>query len=230
MTTTMELMPVSELTDQFEVLKCMVANLSQRTGRKPFVVAFTSCEVCEGVTSVAVNFTAALIRDHHPRVLLVDGNMNKPALHRYFSLSGGRAEEEPSEKKALKRNSSEGRHGARDWQILQANPNLDVILAEAVTNPDARLTKITEFCDFLNWVKREYEYVVIDCPAMNRTSSAAVMASKADAVVLVVEAERIRREVIRRSINTLEDLGANILGVVLNKRHYPIPNAIYKML
>src|SRR5690242_6670004 len=143
MTTTMELMPATELTDQFEVLKCMVANLSQRTGRKPFVVGFTSCEVCEGVTSVAVNFTAALIRDHHPRVLLVDGNMNKPALHRYFSLSAGREAEEQAEKRAAKRPTA-GRHGARDWQILQANPNLDVILAEAVTSQDARLTKITE--------------------------------------------------------------------------------------
>lgn len=230
MTTTMELMPATELTDQFEVLKCMVANLSQRTGRKPFVVAFTSCEVCEGVTSVAVNFTAALIRDHHPKVLLVDGNMNRPALHRFFSLNAGREEkDENGEKRVLKHNGAP-RHGARDWQILQANPNLDVILAEAVASPEARLTKVTEFCDFLNWVKREYEYVVIDCPAMNRTSSAAVMASKADAVVLVVEAERIRREVIQRSINTLEDLDANILGVVLNKRQYPIPKSIYKML
>ena len=56
------------------------------------------------------------------------------------------------------------------------------------------------------------------------------MASKADAGVLVVEAERIRREVIQRSIGTLEDLGANILGVVLNKRRYPIPGFIYRML
>jgi Mrp family chromosome partitioning ATPase len=233
--TTLELSPATELIDQFEVLKCLVANLCRKVDRKPFVVAFTSCEACEGVTSVAVNFTAALIRDHHPHVLLVDGNLNKPALHHYFSqqeADGNGKEERPRKEKIPVRRPASGslQPGVRDWQILQANPNLDVILAHEIAGGDQRLKRITEFCDFLNWVKREYEYVVIDCPAMNRSSSAAVIASKADAVVLVVEAERIRREVILRSINTLEDLGANILGVVLNKRQYPIPDLVYRML
>jgi capsular exopolysaccharide synthesis family protein len=230
----MQLTPATDLVDQFEVLKCLVSNLCQRTGRKPFVVAFTSCEPGEGVTSVAVNFTGALIRDHSPHVLLVDGNMAKPALHRFFSKAAEEEEEKAHEKnghaKNGKQHANSHHQGIRDWQILQANPNLDVILAHEVPTNDQRLMKITEFCDFLNWVKREYEYVVIDCPAMNRSSSAAVIASKADAVVLVVEAERIRREVILRSINTLEDLGANILGVVLNKRQYPIPDFLYRML
>lgn len=222
----LQLTPATDLNDQFEVLKSLISKLCQHSGRKPYVVAFTSCEACEGVTSVAVNFTAALIRDHQPRVLLVDGNLNKPALQRYFSMSA-EEEREKKDRKLARRGESQG---YRDWQILRANSNLDVILAEEMPTGDQRLMKITEFCDFLNWVKREYEFVVIDCPAMNRSSSAAVIASKADAVVLVVEAGRIRREVIQRSINTLEDLGANILGVVLNKRRYPIPRFIYKML
>lgn len=226
---TMELMPATELTDQFEVLKCLVGNLCDRAGRKPFVVAFTSCEHGEGVTTTTVNFTAALLRDRQARVLLVDGNMSRPSLHRYFNIE--EVEQAHARGKGDRRvaRREEGQ-GIRDWQILQANPNLDVILSHPIVKNDQRLVKITEFCDFLNWVKREYEYVIIDCPAMRRSSSAAVIASKADAVVLVVEAERIRHEVIQRSISTMEDLGANILGVVLNKRRYPIPQFLYKML
>lgn len=225
--TTMDLMPATELTDQFEVLKCMIGNLCDRTGRKPFVVAFTSCEHGEGVTTTTVNFTAALIRDRQARVLLVDGNMTRPSLHRYFAIEPPEAEHGKRDRGVARR---EATQGIRDWQIIQANANLDVILSHTILKNDQRLVKITEFCDFLNWVKREYDYVIIDCPAMNRSSSAAVIASKADAVVLVVEAERIRHEVIQRSIATMEDLGANILGVVLNKRRYPIPGFIYKML
>jgi len=54
--------------------------------------------------------------------------------------------------------------------------------------------------------------------------------AKADGVILVVEAERLRREVVQRSMAILEDTGANVLGVVLNKRKYPIPGMFYKYL
>lgn len=220
----LQLYPARQLAEQFEILKCRITNLMASKSLGPFVLAFTSCEPGEGVTSVAVNFAASLVQDNHSHVLLVDGNMNRPALHRYFHANG----KTHNEKAPVKSGGKEVE--VLDWQILQANPYLDVILTQHIPDNFHRTYKMAEISNFLNCAKDKYEYVIIDCPPLKRSSGAAILSSRADAVVLVVEAERVRREVIQRSIGLLDDLGANILGVVLNKRRYPIPDVIYNML
>jgi capsular exopolysaccharide synthesis family protein len=223
----LQLYPARQLAEQFEILKCRIVNMMAGKNLGPFVLAFTSCEPGEGVTNVAVNFAAAMVHDRRSHVLLVDGNMNKPGLHRYFAAHGQSNGNRHEEKAPVK---SSMQVEVLDWQILQANPNLDVILTQHIPDNYHRTYRMAEISNFLNCAKDKYEYVIIDCPPLNRSSGASILSSRADAVVLVVEAERVRREVIQRSIGLLDDLGANVLGVVLNKRRYPIPGFIYNML
>lgn len=221
---TTQLYPARRLTEQFEILKCQVTTARAMARHEgPYVLAFTSCEPNEGVTSVTVNFTASLVNDHHSHVLLVDGNLHKPSLQRYFMTDGNWRDEKVPIKK-------ENEIEILNWQVLEANPYLDVILANHIPERYNRTLKMNEFGSFLQNAREKYDYVVIDCPPLNLSSGAAILSSKADAVVLVVESERVRREVIQRSVAMLEDLGANLFGVVLNKRRYPIPHFIYKML
>jgi Mrp family chromosome partitioning ATPase len=51
-----------------------------------------------------------------------------------------------------------------------------------------------------------------------------------DAVVLVIRHGGTRREVVRRAKETVERAGGKILGVVLNKRKFPIPEFLYRRL
>lgn len=222
--TSTKLLPARRMADQFDILKYQVVNAFLDKCGRPFVVAFTSCEPGEGVTSITVNFAASLISDRKNHILLVDGNLARPGLHEYF-ISNGNCREDK-----IPVNKEDKEVEIINWQVLEANPYLDVILACQLPSHANRAFKMSEFSDFLRFAKEKYEIVVIDCPPLNHSSGAAVIASRADAVVLVVEAERVRREVIQRSVNMLEGLGANMLGVVLNKRRYPIPKSIYKML
>jgi glycerophosphoryl diester phosphodiesterase len=54
--------------------------------------------------------------------------------------------------------------------------------------------------------------------------------STSDGVVMVIESGKLRRQVAIRAKQELQDAGARILGVVLNKRKYHIPNWLYKRL
>jgi Mrp family chromosome partitioning ATPase len=79
-------------------------------------------------------------------------------------------------------------------------------------------------------MKKGYRHIVFDMPAMKEARSSARLASLCDGVVLVVEAERLRWEVLFDAKALLTKWNANTIGVVLNKRRFPIPEWLYRML
>ena len=72
--------------------------------------------------------------------------------------------------------------------------------------------------------------MVIDVPALSDTGSAAQLTGLCNGVVLVVEAGQLRWEVAQRAKEQLVQSNANVLGVVLNKRQFHIPEWLYKTL
>ncbi len=78
-------------------------------------------------------------------------------------------------------------------------------------------------------LRSEYEYVVVDAPPPE-SYDALIFASLVDGVVLVLEAERTRRDAAAAAAKRLRATGANIVGAVLNKRSFPIPKPIYDRL
>ena len=79
--------PPHELTEQYELLKVRVLTMLNGKAAGPVVVAFTSCEKDEGVSSVAANFASTLADDSGRKVLLMDGDLRRPTLHTMISLA-----------------------------------------------------------------------------------------------------------------------------------------------
>jgi protein-tyrosine kinase len=79
-------------------------------------------------------------------------------------------------------------------------------------------------------VSAGFELVILDLPPVNGSVIGPALAKAVDGVVLVVEAERTRAQSIRAAHKTLSMYGANVLGVVMNKRRFHIPNFIYRHL
>jgi hypothetical protein len=82
----------------------------------------------------------------------------------------------------------------------------------------------------LQQLRARSQYVVIDCPALSASSDCISIAPLVDGIVLVVEADRTRKAQIRNATCRIEAAGGKILGLVLNKRRYPVPDSIYKVL
>jgi Mrp family chromosome partitioning ATPase len=74
-----------------------------------------------------------------------------------------------------------------------------------------------------------FKYVLIHSPARS-DRAAAPPSFGADGLVLIIEANSTRRERVRQVMEELRMLGTPILGVVLNNRTFPIPDAIYHKL
>jgi Mrp family chromosome partitioning ATPase len=83
---------------------------------------------------------------------------------------------------------------------------------------------------FTNLKPSDFEYVIIDCRAMNETGDALRMARKVDGVFLVVAAGRTKRSQIEHVQGLLQFSTNRLSGLVLNRRTYPIPKPVYKLL
>jgi hypothetical protein len=70
--------------------------------------------------------------------------------------------------------------------------------------------------------------IVIDAPSLKDSPDGIGLTARADATVLVVEAEATRQPVIENLRDTLIGAGAKIIGVVMNKRRYYIPAKVYQ--
>ena len=74
----------------------------------------------------------------------------------------------------------------------------------------------TIFDEVLSQIREEYDYIFIDTPPIHVVTDLAIIASKLDGVVFVVRENTVALEVVKQSIDSLERVGAKILGFILN--------------
>jgi Mrp family chromosome partitioning ATPase len=84
--------------------------------------------------------------------------------------------------------------------------------------------------DCIDLLRREFDYTIVDCPSLKESGDVLSIAPFVDGVVLVVEANYTRRDQLQHAEHTIEAAQGNILGHILNKRTYEIPNWIYRRL
>jgi polysaccharide biosynthesis transport protein len=179
-------------------------------GRKDVqVLAFTSAVPKEGKTTTCLNMGVSLAQAG-ARVLLVDADMRRGELHKFFGLEGGR--------------------GLSDLLIGQAKPesviqrsglpNLDLIATGPFPPNPAELILRPELEAFMQYARRNYDHILFDCPPMMAVSESGILASKVDGTVFVVWAGQTSRRLSQMSVQILRERGANILGCVLNNLEF----------
>ena len=79
-------------------------------------------------------------------------------------------------------------------------------------------------------LRRQFDFVLLNAPSMSMTANLTQLAKLADGVIFVIEANSTRRETTRRLKESLQEIQARVLGVVLNDRRFPIPASVYRKL
>jgi Mrp family chromosome partitioning ATPase len=79
-------------------------------------------------------------------------------------------------------------------------------------------------------LRNDFDHVVVDAPPLTHYPDAIALARAADGFVLVLEANSTRREAAMRISENLHAAQVRVLGAVLNKRDFPIPDALYRKL
>lgn len=188
--------------------------------KAPHTLAIVGCQRGEGVSTVAANISAMLAQGRGGRVLLIDTNIRRPSAHQIFKtrLQPGLADIPTAG------------HDYRDIIVSQRFKNLHILAAGMPNGNPLGILQPTQFTQFINSMKTNYRHVIIDMPAIKEARFSARLSSLCDGVVLVIEAERLRWQVLLEAKEQLLKWNANLVGVVLNKRRFPIPGWLYRML
>ncbi|UCF85173.1 MAG: CpsD/CapB family tyrosine-protein kinase [Desulfobacteraceae bacterium] len=173
-----------------------------------------------GCTTTAVNFSIALARDPKLRVLLVDVNLRTPKLHEVFRIDHTHGLSD------LSTNSD-----TMTYLIKKiSQENLSVLTCGGNYSVPVGLFESAQFDHLLKTASEDFDYVILDAPPVPRFSECRVLCAKVDGVILVLQAGQTRKQVALKAKRTLEEAGAKVLGVVLNRRKYYIPELIYRQL
>jgi len=198
------------------------------------VFAITSPHRNEGVSVVAANLAATLARLGQGDALLIDANLGHPSVHETFNtdLSPGLADALANNRTNLLPKVTDLANSRSNGDAILSSParNLHVLSAGETEENLSEILESDKFRKLLDSMKKNHRFVVVDLPAVSEASWAARLARLCDGVGLVVEAERLRWEVVNRAKEQLLNSKANILGVVLNKRRFHIPGWLYRRL
>jgi len=82
----------------------------------------------------------------------------------------------------------------------------------------------------LRSLRAHFDYALIDCPPITASYEAVSLAPDVDGVVLVVEADRTKRDQIFRARQTIEMAKGSLMGLVLNRRRHVVPDWFYRRL
>jgi capsular exopolysaccharide synthesis family protein len=190
-----------------EACRSIRTNMLFISAQKEFsLFSVTSPGPQDGKTTVAINL-AVTMAQAGGRVLLIDVDMRKPRIHKSFGL------------KSDKGISSvlAGDVQLKDAICKSEVPNLDVLPCGPMPPNPAELLHTERFRQILAQCRSSYDRVVLDSPPIAPVTDPAIIGSVTDGVVLVLRAGHTTRDAAKYARRQLNDAGARILGLVINK-------------
>lgn len=184
------------------------------------VVVFAGIDPGNGCSQICATAADILSRNVPGKVCIVDANLRTPALPEYFGVTNHWGLTD-----ALKK---EGPISEFAKQLN--NTNLWLLSCGSLTEGGPGALNSDRLKARLEDLRKEFDYVLIDVPPLNQHADVAAIGKLADGVVLVLEANSTRKEAAVRVMENLQGMEIRVLGAVLNKRTFPIPEALYSRI
>ncbi len=167
----------------------------------------TSSGPGEGKTTTAANLAVALAQGGK-RVILIDTDLRRPALHKVFGL--------PNE---VGLSSLFLEDGSALENVLQSTAieGLSVITSGPLPPNPAEVLDSKQMGKVLTNLRAQADMLILDSPPALAVADASILGSRCSGAIVVVDAGRTRTDVSRRAIETLHKTDVKVLGVVLNK-------------
>lgn len=193
--------------------------LSGALEKKKQVLLFTACQSGAGATHAIIECARELEQQYACiRILLADFRLENRTLSEK-SLPA------PGWQQSLKNNTAI----LDNVSTLQNNKNISVVVSDGNTS---KLCNIVEagaaFEKLLLEANGRFDLVMADIPPVLPKNGGVLFCQKGDGIILVVEAGKSRKPVIKEAVSEVERMGGNMLGFLLNRRKKLIPQWIYQ--
>ena len=207
--------PRSGVAEQFRIIRARLRRFAQDKQHKTLLVSSTKPQ--EGKSFVAANLAISIAQEAKSPVLLIDGDLRKPSVHKLFGLSAVR--------------------GFADYLMGEASleeitrateiEGLYLLPAGAPPANPAELISSQLLKSMLDEVKTKYGecWIIFDSTPIESTPEPTILIEHADGCIFVVQADSADRKLIKDAVGELD--GNKILGVVFNRANYHLTPYYY---
>jgi capsular exopolysaccharide synthesis family protein len=182
--------------------------LHTMAGKRQQTIMVTSPMPSDGKTSIIANLGTILIKSERiERVLLIDADMHKPALHGVFGLP-------------LSPGLSDYLNGQAILEdiirpvMIEDGLQIDIVCAGPVPPAPVELIETKAMQDLLDYAQGHYTFTLVDSTPYPLITSAAILAGKVDRVLVVVRLNHTDSKLLSRHVNELSLINRNI-GLVI---------------
>ena len=179
-------------------------------------IMVTSSKPGEGKTTTISNL-AITMANMGKKVAIVDCDLRKPRIHKIFEISniGGITD--------ILLNHCDYKGYVKNTDIK----GLDIITAGQIPSNPSEILASRSMKNLLEKIKQDYDYMFIDAPPVAVVTDAAILSSYIDGVIVVCSSGYVEIDLAKSAKLSLEKVGANMLGVVLNNINVEGRNAYY---
>lgn len=184
------------------------------------VIVFAGVDRGDGCSMICLRTAQILAANTSKAICIVEANFRSPSLPATLGVAN--------------------HHGLVDSLLHAGNirtfanqlspSNLWFLSGGALTPDSPGLLNSDVLTVRLQELRKEFDFILIDTPAIGPYSDAIPLGRASDGVVMVLQAASTRRESALKSIENLRQANIEILGAVLNQRTFPIPNFVYRKL
>ena len=196
--------PKSPATEAFKSMRTNLLFSMENRGIKTLLVCSSIPK--EGKTLVSTNIAYAIAQTGKS-ILLIDCDLRKPCVHRHFNITNnelglvdvvlqGRKVEEVS---------------------IGIEDNLDVLTAGKANYNPSEILASQKMKNFIKDMEEKYDYVILDTPPIIAFTDALTLVTEKIGVVLVINSEKSKIELCKKSKQLLVNINSIIIGIVLNK-------------
>jgi Mrp family chromosome partitioning ATPase len=187
----------------------------QMNGTAPRQVVFFGADRSSDSSSICIAAGRMLASAAAKRVCLVDANLSSSRLSSMLAMDGA--------------GGSRTKSSGSGETYLGVGSNLWLRKLTDTTGSGGDLPPVEEMRRLFRAIAERFDYVLIDAPDASSTGDALMLSSIADGSILVVEAHQTRRSIARTAKEKCDAAGVTLLGAVLDKRTFPIPELLYRL-
>jgi capsular exopolysaccharide synthesis family protein len=196
--------PKSKASESFRTLRTNIQFSS--VGKNLKMILGTSSAPSDGKSTIISNLAITYAQAGY-KTLLIDCDLRKPTMHKYFVISN---------------NTGISNYIINDDDIknyIQATsvPNLEVVASGPIPPNPSELLCSDKVKLLFQSLKSTYDIILLDAPPVIAVTDAQILATLADGVILVAPHSGVEKRALAKAKELLDNVGANVLGVVLNK-------------
>jgi capsular exopolysaccharide synthesis family protein len=179
--------------------------LFSRKDDKLNTIAVVSAGAGEGKTTTVFNL-ATVFAQSNQRVIIVDSDLRRPALHKRFGVTNALG----LTNYLLKQNQLE--------EVIQTSSlaTLDFLPSGKLPSSSLGILSSAQMKDLITQLKQRYDFVFFDSPPIMGVSDASILASEVDMTLQVIQYRRYPQPMNIRAKQLIEKVGGNLIGIVLN--------------